>query len=156
MIRSITEKARAMISGSKLNKSFWSEAVLTATYLVNRTPSRAFQNKKTPFEMWHNRKPKLKYLKIFGSTVYVHDKMRKRKFDDKSFKCILVGYEQNGYKLWDINSKRFLVARDVVVDEMNMENTRTVANDSEFQNESMELVKSIQNDSMNNHNCRLK
>jgi len=43
-----------------------------------------------------------------------------------------------------------LVARDVVVDEMNMENTRTVANDSEFQNESMELVESIQNDSMNN------
>jgi len=75
MIRSITEKARAMISGSKLNKSFWSEAVLTATYLVNRTPSRAFQNKKTPFEMWHNRKPKLKYLKIFGSTVYVQIKM---------------------------------------------------------------------------------
>jgi len=51
MIRSINEKARAMISKSILNKFFWSEDVLTATYLINRTPSRAFQDKKTPFEM---------------------------------------------------------------------------------------------------------
>jgi len=83
MIRSITERARAMNIGSKLNKSFWREDDLTATYLVNRSPSRALQDKKTPFEMWNNIKPKLKYLKIFGPTVYVHDKMRKRKFDDK-------------------------------------------------------------------------
>jgi len=51
MIRSITEKARAMINKSILNKFFWSEDVLTATYLINRTPSRAFQDKKTPFQM---------------------------------------------------------------------------------------------------------
>jgi len=60
--------------------------------------------------MWHNRKPQLKYIKIFGSTVYAHDKMRKRKLYDKSFKCKLVGYEQNGYMLWDISSKKFVVA----------------------------------------------
>jgi len=57
--------------------------------------------------------------------------MWKRKFYDKSFKCKLVGYGQNGYKLWDIRSKKFVVARHVVVDEINKENTRTVVNDSE-------------------------
>jgi len=35
-------------------------------------------------------------------------------------------------------------------DEINEENTRTVVKDSEFQNECMELVESIQNGSMNN------
>ncbi|GBP21081.1 Copia protein [Eumeta japonica] len=32
MIRTVTEKARAMLVGSKLEKSFWGEAVLTATF----------------------------------------------------------------------------------------------------------------------------
>jgi len=67
MIRTITENARSMINCTKLNKSFWGEAVLTATYLVNRSPSRALKNiRKTPYEMWHKKKPILKYLKIFG------------------------------------------------------------------------------------------
>jgi len=84
MIRIITEKARAMIIRAKLNKSFWGEDVLTATYLKkNRCPIRALQNvKKTPYEMWHGKKPVLKYLKIFGSTVYVLNKVRKRSFDE--------------------------------------------------------------------------
>jgi len=28
-----------MISGAQLDKSFWGEAVLTATYLINRIPT---------------------------------------------------------------------------------------------------------------------
>lgn len=39
MVRTITEKARSMIAGAKLSKSFWGESVLTATYLVNLTPT---------------------------------------------------------------------------------------------------------------------
>ena len=69
--------------------------------------------------MWHSRKPNLKYLKVFGSIVYVHQKLRKRKFDEKSFKAILVGYEPNGYRLWDFKARKFFVGRDVIVDEMN-------------------------------------
>lgn len=130
MIRTITEKARSMISSAKLSKTFWGEAVLTATYLINRSPSRALQNiKKTPFEMWHNKKPVLKYLKIFGSTVYALNKVRKRKFDEKSIKVILVGYEPNGYKLWNEESRKFMIARDVVVDETNMLKSRNVHED---------------------------
>jgi len=82
MIRTITEKARAMISGAQLDKSFWGEAVLTATYLINQIPSRAIVNS----VMTH-----LKHLRVFGATVYVHNKIKKGKFDDKSYKAILVG-----------------------------------------------------------------
>jgi len=97
MIRTLTEKARTMVNGAQLNKMFWGEAILTATYLVNRLPSNALMHNKTPYEMWHNKKPNLKYLKVFGSIVYVHQKVRKRKFDDKSSKAILVGFEPNGF-----------------------------------------------------------
>jgi len=77
MIRTKTEKARAIVNGAKLDKSFWGEAVLTATYIINRIPSRALGDRPTtPYKMWHNRKPILKYFKIFGSTVYVHNKIK--------------------------------------------------------------------------------
>ena len=47
MIRTITEKARAIISGAKLEKTFLGEAVLTATYLINITPTNALKFRKT-------------------------------------------------------------------------------------------------------------
>ncbi|KOC63592.1 Copia protein [Habropoda laboriosa] len=43
MVRTITEKARTMISGASLDKVFWGEAVLTATYLINLTPTKALK-----------------------------------------------------------------------------------------------------------------
>ena len=36
LIRTITEKARAMVHGAQLNKVVWVEAVLSATYLLNK------------------------------------------------------------------------------------------------------------------------
>lgn len=119
MVRTITEKARAMISGAKLNKVFWGEAVLTATHLINLSPTKALKVDKTPYELWHGKKPHLKYLLIFGSTVHVHNKVRKTKFDDKSWAGVLVGYEPNGYKVWDVESEKFVTVRDVIVDETN-------------------------------------
>jgi len=127
MIRSITEKALALVIGGKIQKTFWGEAVLTATYLINRSPTSALHEcRKTPFEMWHSKKPCLKYLRVFGSTVYVLNKTRKRKFDDKSWKGILVGYEPNGYKVWDVENNKFVIARDVVLDESSRIMSRAV------------------------------
>jgi len=50
---------------------------------------------------------------VFGATLYVHNKIKKGKVDDKSYKAILIGYEANGLKLWDAVNEKFLVARDV-------------------------------------------
>lgn len=124
MVRTITEKARSMLSGAQLNKVFWGNAVLTAVYLINLTPTKALNHSQTPFELWNNRKPQIKYLKVFGSTVYVHNKTGKTKFDDKSWKGILVGYEPNGYKVWNAECEKYVTVRDVVVDETNFLNSR--------------------------------
>lgn len=126
MNRTITEKARSMINGAKLDKIFWGEAVLTATYLINISPSKAIKSSKTPFEMWHDKKPQIKYLRVFGSTAFVHNKTGKGKFDDKSWKGILLGYEPNGYKVWNLESEKFVTVRDVVFDEINFLQYRPV------------------------------
>lgn len=124
VIRTITEKARTLLIDAKLPQSFWGEAVLTATYLINRTPTRALKGNKTPFEMWHNKRPKLQYLRVFGSTAYVHDKLKTNKFEPKSWKGIFVGYVPNGYKIWNPETHNFENARDVIFDEVSYLATR--------------------------------
>jgi hypothetical protein len=84
--------------------------------------------------MWYHRKPSLKYLKVFGSTVYIHIKTSKNKFDKKSNKGILVGYEPNGYRVWKETEQKCIIARDVVVDEANCEATSQKLKEREYVN----------------------
>ncbi|KAH8394320.1 hypothetical protein KR200_007218, partial [Drosophila serrata] len=66
----------------------------------------------------------------------------------KSKKSILVGYEANGYRLWGAINSKFIVARDVVVDETNMVISRAIKCES-FPNDSKEN-NSFPNDSTEN------
>lgn len=43
----------------------------------------------------------------------------KTKFDNKSWKSVLLGYESMGYKVWDVQIEKYIVFRDVIVDETN-------------------------------------
>jgi hypothetical protein len=72
--RSIVEMAKCMLKAKGLPKSFWAEAVHTAAYLLNRSPTSALQ--RTPNSFWS-----LAWLeaqgnsfnfKIFGCIAYAH------------------------------------------------------------------------------------
>jgi hypothetical protein len=56
--RTIVDKARCMLLSSNLPKSFWTEAVTTATFLINGSPTVALENC-TPAEKWFGFKPRL-------------------------------------------------------------------------------------------------
>jgi transposase InsO family protein len=45
MNRILMEKARCMLSGARIGKEFWAEAVGTTCFLVNRSPSSALGDK---------------------------------------------------------------------------------------------------------------
>eukprot|EP00253_Pinus_taeda_P018424 PITA_18424 len=49
MNKTLVERARSMLTGAELGHEFWTEAVDTACYLVNRPPSSALEDK-TPQE----------------------------------------------------------------------------------------------------------
>ncbi|GJY43429.1 retrovirus-related pol polyprotein from transposon TNT 1-94, partial [Tanacetum coccineum] len=51
MNRTLLERARAMLATASLGKSFWAEAVNSACYVINRSPSTTVELK-TPMEMW--------------------------------------------------------------------------------------------------------
>jgi len=53
-----------MLSNSGLEKNFWVEAVRTACYLINRSPTIALDGG-IPEEVWTGKKLNYSHLKIF-------------------------------------------------------------------------------------------
>ncbi|KOM25686.1 hypothetical protein LR48_Vigan153s000800 [Vigna angularis] len=116
MNRTLLERTRAMLKTTGLAKSFWAEAVKTACYLINRSPSTAI-GVKTPMEMWKGKPADYSSLHVFGCPVYVmYNSQERTKLDPKSRKCIFLGYADNvkGYRLWDPTAHKIIVSRDVV------------------------------------------
>ncbi|KAJ4722910.1 Retrovirus-related Pol polyprotein from transposon TNT 1-94 [Melia azedarach] len=75
---------------------------------------------KTPQEAWCGRKPGISHLRVFGSVAHVHvPDERRTKLDDKSESFIFIGYDSSskGYKLYNPNSKKIVISRDVIFDE---------------------------------------
>eukprot|EP00253_Pinus_taeda_P017725 PITA_17725 len=91
MNKTLMEMTRSMLSGARSGQEFWAEAVDTACYLVNRSPSLALEDR-TPQEVWTGKKPSLSHLRVFGCDAYVHVPKEKRtKLDSKYEKCIFIG-----------------------------------------------------------------
>lgn len=60
-------------------------AVMTATYLINRLPTKANENNTTPYMLWNKRKPNLSNIKTFGYKAFVYiDKTKRTKLDKKA------------------------------------------------------------------------
>jgi hypothetical protein len=120
MNKMLMEKERRMLSGVGLGQEFWAEAVGTACYLVNTSPSSSLGDK-TPQEVWTGKEYSLTNIKVFGCDAYVHvPKENMSKLDKKVEKCIFIGYKYGlkGYKIWNPETKKVVYSRDVVFREM--------------------------------------
>lgn len=111
MNRTLMEKARALLTDSKLERKMWGEAIFTATYLLNRRSTKMLSE--TPYEMWKGDKPNLRNLKLFGCTAYAKILGPLKKLDERSKKLKFVGYAPQEYRLWDTEKHKIIVARDV-------------------------------------------
>ena len=69
--RDLLEKTRAIMIQMNVPKFFWSYGVLTATYLVNRLPSRVLDFK-CPLEVLQEKRPDISHLKFFGCTYFMY------------------------------------------------------------------------------------
>ena len=56
MNRTLVEAVRSMLSNANLPKKFWAEALSTAVYLCNRSPTKAVQGDKLATERVHIQK----------------------------------------------------------------------------------------------------
>src|ERR1051325_8314120 len=110
---------RSMLKGKNLPKEFWGEVVSTATYILNRCPTKKIEGI-TLEECWSGVKPSLSHLKVFGSIAHRHvpDQLR-GKLDDKLSQMILVAYHSiGGYKLFNPVNKQIVINRDVIIDDL--------------------------------------
>lgn len=85
-----------MLISAKLDAKLWSEAILCAACVYNRTPSSGIT--KLAAKMWIGRVINYSRLKIFGWDAYVHNKID-GKFNSRSNKLIFVGYSLHEYRL---------------------------------------------------------
>lgn len=121
-MRTIIEHASAMMWNARLPIGFWSQAVETSVYLLNRSPHSApgLKDSITPYQAWYDTQPNLGHLRIFGcrAAAHVPDPLRtKTDWTSKSTpNCILVGYSEteNLYKLWDIKKRTIICKRDII------------------------------------------
>ncbi|KAK9063310.1 hypothetical protein SSX86_017180 [Deinandra increscens subsp. villosa] len=112
--RHLLNVARALLFQSNLPLRFWSDCVLTAGYLINRTPSSVLGGM-TPYECVYGFKPSLSHLRIFGCLCFSTVLNNSNKFASHAEKCVLIGYSgtKKGYKLWSLDNKQILFSRDV-------------------------------------------
>lgn len=111
--------ARALFYQAHIPSIYWSECVSTATFLINRTPSRSLNNI-SPYAKLYKEEPSYFHLRTFGCLAFASTLPSKRqKFDPRATSCVFVGYPQGmkAYRLLDIETKQIFVSRDVIFHE---------------------------------------
>ena len=102
---------RSMMSITRLPILFWGYALETATFTLNRAPSKSVET--APYEVWFGKKPKLLFLKIWGCDAYVK-KLQPDKLKPKSENCFFIGYpkESVGYTFYHRSEGKIFVAKN--------------------------------------------
>jgi hypothetical protein len=110
--------ARALLKQRGMPAVFWREAVVTAIYMFNRSPTKAL-NGSTLYEAWHGRKPAVSHLRVFDCLAFSKELGHIDKLDDRSTPVVFIGYVEGSkaYRILDPGTQRVHTTRDIVFDE---------------------------------------
>ena len=118
--RTLLECTRALMHSAGIPNKLWAEIAGTAAYLRNRLPTQANENK-TPYEMYHGKKPDISHLRVIWAEAYANIPKAKQttKLSARATKLKLVGYHEGkkAYRLWDPIKEQLEISRDVIFDE---------------------------------------
>lgn len=117
--RTIMNMVRCLLSEKEMPKTLWPDAVRWTIHVLNRSYTRSIKDK-VPEERWTGFKSKVDYFRVFGSIAHVHILEQKRiKLDARSHKCVVLGVseESKAYMLYDPDTKKITISRDVIFEE---------------------------------------
>jgi hypothetical protein len=104
-----------------LPSRFWYLACSTAVFLTNRTITKAVSEFRTPFEIWHFRKPSIHHLRVFGCQAFrlIRKELRESKFSPVSSEGVLVGFEQDNfnYLIYDLAENKCFISHHATFNE---------------------------------------
>ena len=115
----IQEMARVMLLNKQIPQKFWGEVVNTSCHIGNRIYLQA-GTKKTAYEIWNGKKPKVKYFRVFGNKCYIlNDRENLGKFDAKSDEGIFLGYSTSSraYRVYNKRTKTVMESINVKIDD---------------------------------------
>lgn len=118
-LRTINDIVRSLLFQASLPPVYWVEALHTATYLVNRLPTKTLASS-TPYFHLHSTPPTYEHLRVFGCACYPNmSSTAPHKLAPRSSLCVFLGYssEHKGYRCLELESNRILTSRHVVFDE---------------------------------------
>lgn len=98
----------ALIIGYHAPASFWIDAFISATYIINRLPTKVLDNK-SPFEFVFGFSP---YYNVFRVFPHLRD-YAPHKLAPRSLECIFLGYDTQykGYRCLDLATSRIYTTR---------------------------------------------
>jgi transposase InsO family protein len=117
--RHITETELSLLAQSGLSSSYWVDAFLIATYLINRMPTAVLDNVSHFFKLFQKHHD-YSLLKTFGCVCYpLLRPYMSHKLHFRSKKCVFIGYSniQKGYRCFDPQTNRVYISRQVLFDE---------------------------------------
>ncbi|MCO5604866.1 hypothetical protein L7F22_059040 [Adiantum nelumboides] len=111
---SLMETSKCFLKGKSLPHKLWMETIACAAHVLIRSPTCAMKSI-TPYEAWYDRKPSTSYLCVLGCLAYAHIPQQLcGKLDDKTVKCIFVGYN-SGSKGYNIpTTNKVFESHDVI------------------------------------------
>jgi hypothetical protein len=74
---------QALLKQRGISAVFWGEAVVMAVYILNRSPTKAL-NDRTSYEAWHGCKLVVSHLRVFGCLAFAKELGHIGKLDDRS------------------------------------------------------------------------
>jgi hypothetical protein len=118
-LRTINDILHSLLLQTSLPLAYWVEALHTATYLVNRLPTKTLAFS-TPYSALFSSQPSYDHLKVFGCACYPNMfSTAPHKLAPRSSLCVFLGYssEHKGYRCLQLESNRILISRHVIFDE---------------------------------------
>src|SRR5882724_203261 len=117
-----------MLNESGLPKIFWGKCLTALVHIWNRCPTKSNEGL-TPYQLWHQKKPDILHLCVWGCTAYVHVLRDKHAILDPHMKrCVFIGYTDGykGWKLYDPTTKCTSISECAVFNKriLHIQNTR--------------------------------
>ncbi|GJY38444.1 putative ribonuclease H-like domain-containing protein [Tanacetum coccineum] len=116
----LVEAARTMLIFSTAPMFLWAEVVATARHTQNRSLIHTRHNK-TPYELVHDKKHDLTFLRVFGVMCYpTNDSEDLGKLQAKADIGIFVGYapSRKGYRVYNKRTRRIMETIHITFDEL--------------------------------------
>ena len=112
--QTLSAMTRCLLKDGDFPPFMWGELMMTAAYLLNRSPHSALGGA-TPYSKMHQKSPDLSRLRTIGARAFVHHERYRKKLEDRAFEGKLCGYglDSQTYRVFNPSTQTVVESRNV-------------------------------------------